>query len=624
MKADVGARSRNQQRNSFATPIAGLVGYGTVHKNLVFCDGTNWKFVKGTTATSCASYPGSGVSERVIEWHADGSGKTYVSSPAIRTTPREGSMIYNSSLSFPQVCNCTNWVTLSSSTPNTFLLTDQTGVTLSTLISSNILLIEGLNQSTTVTLSGSGGSPEFRICADISCSSVVTNWGTSSTSISNGQYVQLRLTSSATSSVSVTATLNIGGVSDIWSVTTGDFAPNTFDFTDNTNVNLSTLTNSNVVQIVGIDLAVPVSVSGDGSPEFRVCSNLSCSAVITNWGSAASTVSNGNYVQLRLTSSANSSTANTATLNVGVGSANWAVTTDDFLPDSFDFTNVTNSPMATLITSNIIQITGLTTSSLSTISVSGSDGTPQFRVCSNSDCSSVTRTWSVDPYSATTHNTKYVQVRLTSGSIYAQNYVAVVTIGEGTDSWTVSTPAVPGGFLVLSETTYNGNLGGLTGADALCYTDVTTYDWRGKSQAGTITAGRVKAFLCSTTTCNNLTASTTYGYAKSNYTSVGGKVFTSDASGLGPGSADDWSANTHFGLYGTYWTGRAPGGSTTTWPNTVASGTSNNSFCTNWTSTSSGRGGVLGSPNTTNADRWSYGTTATCDLSLKLVCIVNP
>ncbi len=94
---------------------------------------------------------------------------------------------------------------------------------LSTVVSSNISKIRGGIDGRTVSISGSG-SPEFRICSDATCSSVVRDWGTTSTTANVGQYAQVRLASSASGSQTISATLTIGGISYGFSVTTSSSA----------------------------------------------------------------------------------------------------------------------------------------------------------------------------------------------------------------------------------------------------------------------------------------------------------------------------------------------------------------------------------------------------------------
>lgn len=122
----------------------------------------------------------------------------------------------------------------------------------------------------------------------------------------------------------ITGTASCGGA--------GDDTPDAFSFTDQTNVALSTLTTSNIVQIAGITGSVATSISGGGSPEYRICSDGTSDAncdgsVVQNWTSGAASINNNQYLQLRLTSSASNSTMLSATITVGTGSDQWNVTT---------------------------------------------------------------------------------------------------------------------------------------------------------------------------------------------------------------------------------------------------------------------------------------------------------
>lgn len=105
-------------------------------------------------------------------------------------------------------------------------------------------------------------------------------------------------------------------------------APAFFNFTDQTGVNPSTLTNSDIKQITGLSAAATVSISGDGSPEYRICADATCSSVDHDWSSSSGSLDNNQYLQLRLTSSAFCLGTNSATVVVGDGSNKWSVKTN--------------------------------------------------------------------------------------------------------------------------------------------------------------------------------------------------------------------------------------------------------------------------------------------------------
>ncbi|GAB5387520.1 MAG: hypothetical protein Alpg2KO_04880 [Alphaproteobacteria bacterium] len=95
-----------------------------------------------------------------------------------------------------------------------------------------------------------------------------------------------------------------------------------FAFDDSTGA-AGALVESAIVQVSGFENAA-VSVSGDGSPQFRICADATCSGG-ESFGSSG-TISDGEYLQLRLTASASNFTVHTANATVGAVSDDWAVT----------------------------------------------------------------------------------------------------------------------------------------------------------------------------------------------------------------------------------------------------------------------------------------------------------
>jgi len=92
-------------------------------------------------------------------------------------------------------------------TPNAFNFTpDVTGAALNTLTAASAITIGGINSGSPVSVSG----------GEVSING--GGWVTSGT-ITNGQTLAVRLTSSASFSTALTATVNVGGVTDTWSVT---------------------------------------------------------------------------------------------------------------------------------------------------------------------------------------------------------------------------------------------------------------------------------------------------------------------------------------------------------------------------------------------------------------------
>lgn len=91
--------------------------------------------------------------------------------------------------------------------------------------------------------------------------------------------------------------------------------PDAFSFTDRMSLKNADTT-SNIITMSGISLPLSVSISGDGSPDFRINGGL--------WVDNG-TINNGDTLQLRLRTGATNGTY-TATVNVGSVSDEWSVT----------------------------------------------------------------------------------------------------------------------------------------------------------------------------------------------------------------------------------------------------------------------------------------------------------
>lgn len=121
--------------------------------------------------------------------------------------------------------------------------------------------------------------------------------------------------------------------------------------TDVTNAAQSTLIESDIQLVTTSGCAGPVTIGGDGSPEYRICTTANCSSVAHAYSSAAGTIDSGEYIQARLTSGGAPAVASTATLTIGNAATAWTVTTAN-IPQYIDRTTFTASwPAPT--TSNI-------------------------------------------------------------------------------------------------------------------------------------------------------------------------------------------------------------------------------------------------------------------------------
>lgn len=112
----------------------------------------------------------------------------------------------------------------------------------------------------------------------------------------------------------------------------GTTLPAAFTFTNVTSATAGTVYESSIHQVTGIGTCKAMtSVSGVGTPQFRVCTNgtsdATCDAsVVQDWTSSPFPVQNGQYVQL-MNSVRNGGVTLTSTLTVGSRSYDWSIST---------------------------------------------------------------------------------------------------------------------------------------------------------------------------------------------------------------------------------------------------------------------------------------------------------
>lgn len=192
-------------------------------------------------------------------------------------------------------------------------------------------------------------------------------------------------------------------------------------------------------------------------------------------------------------------------------------------------------------------------------------------------------------------------------------------------NWQYASLQATNGYFVLLDTTYTGNMGGLSGADAICLTRLQNDAWLGKAEAQAVnqlTSSKVKAFLCSSSGCNQAKPNTLYKFARATIPTAGGAEFTTDASGLGPNDSADWSGTAYFGTFESFWTNRASS-NTVTWSAAPYS-TNTANTCLDFTSAVENSNTLrLGNAHQTNHYRWSY-FADTCNNPFRIVCMVHP
>ena len=416
----------------------------------------------------------------------------------------------------------------------------------------------------------------------------------------------------------------------------GSAAP--FSFQTKTNIIYDTKQRSNIVQVTGITGEATAVVSGDGKPSYRICSNADCSTVTSDWTTASQKITNNAYVQLQTFATYTNSLQITVGLTIGSTTGNWRIMANPSVA-AFTLGSSTNvAPGSSIVKiSSMIVPQGI--KSL-TFSVSGS-GNPRYSILGGSvsgstcsyggwivgsggDASAVT----TDTTISVGHGCYTAYVWTNAPNISNTTQKVTFSANEASADWEITT--LKAGYFVMTNATFNGNLGGLSGADAKCLADLNANDWKGKadSTAGNLlTSSNVKAFLCDQTTCNNLQAGKNYYFARAPYPTIGGDKVDMNAAGEGSYQYP-WAVSTKFmaGAGSPFWTNR--NGSGSFWYSTPIYGSSYPTYnCNNFTSTISSYYSVVG----TAQDSYDYvsqqmqATTYGCNNSgVRLVCIVHP
>lgn len=299
-------------------------------------------------------------------------------------------------------------------TPDPFVFTDQTGVALNTLTTSEPITVTGINSGASISISGGQYSRNN--------GAFITSKGTAY----NGDSIRVRHTSSSSYNATINTVLTIGGIKDTFSSTTlintPDTVPDSFVFTNQTDVAVDTLITSQAITVSGINAASAISISGGAYS-------------INDGGftTVAGHVNNGDTVKVQLQSSSNHSTTTTATLTIGGVSGTFSVTTlaavVDTTPDAFGFTSQTGVEPGTTITSNAINVSGI--NAPAAISISGG----LYSVNNATFVASA----------AQVNNGDSVRIQQISSPNYSTTTTATLSIGGVSGAFSVTTKANPNG-----------------------------------------------------------------------------------------------------------------------------------------------------------------------------------
>ncbi len=196
--------------------------------------------------------------------------------------------------------------------------------------------------------------------------------------------------------------------------------PDSFIFTAQTDVALSTKITSNEIELDGLLSSTTLSISGkeisnpDSTTTFSAEYSTDGGSTFT---SSPSTVSDGTKVRVRLLSSATNNTTETATITIGGFSTTFSVTTaaSNTAPVNISFSPVVNAEPGTVITSESVTVSGIASNSsiaitLGEYSINGADFTSNPGAINNND---------------------ELKIRLTSLTTYGVHATALISINVG-------------------------------------------------------------------------------------------------------------------------------------------------------------------------------------------------
>ena len=345
--------------------------------------------------------------------------------------------------------------------PDAFSFTSQNGAILNAVVTSNTLTPLGYNTVAPVSISAGASY-------SINGGPFVSATGT----ISPGQSIAVKVTASGLPNTTVTGTLTIGGVAGSFVVTTlaaaTDSVPDQFTFAAQGGVALSNPVNSNVITPTGYNSPATISVSAGGS--YSVNGGP--------YQTVTTTISPGQTVSLRQTSSNAFGTTTSVTLSIGGVTGVFKVTTQSRMAKGKALAQYALSSMPTV-----------TLTATQTSLISGGSATLNWSSTNATSCAA-SGGWS---------GVRTPSGSLSTGPLTATTSFVLTCIGDGgsaVGSATV-TVALPPGSVIFS-TNFAGTENPISESGAWISGDLNGLDWNNPQTA----SGRAYASLLSGATGN--------------------------------------------------------------------------------------------------------------------------
>ncbi len=209
-------------------------------------------------------------------------------------------------------------------TPADFTFTALTGQNVNVIVESNAINVLDVSAGYDVPVIISNGKWSY----STDDGETYSSWTSAAGNVRLGYRVKVRHTTSINYETETYTTIDIGTKAASFITTTIsaalDISPDAFAFTDLIDQATNTVIESNALQITGLTAATDVSIAVSGG-EYAISTDGGNS--YSSFTNTPATIQNGNYLKLRLTSSANYYIKKSVAVTIGTYSSTWSVTT---------------------------------------------------------------------------------------------------------------------------------------------------------------------------------------------------------------------------------------------------------------------------------------------------------
>lgn len=341
-------------------------------------------------------------------------------------------------------------------TPDAFAWPDVADAEPNTNVFSDAITITGLTNNAPYTLTADSTAYLYR--CNTSGGSCIT---VSSISASTSSYTYKLMLRSGDYGETVSATLDVNGVSTTWNVTTRDLnnTPDDFHFVALSDQPRDTNVESNVIQITGIQDPALVSVTSN-SPGVTSIRRGASSPLTGNYSdieTSSITVVDGQYIQLLTRSSLDYEGTVEVHVTVGTKTSVWTVGSEAFsdTPVGFAIPETFNATPNTYTESELVPVTGI--SDFVPVTFSGDASNMVGKICqtpTGGNCSNwISGSFNANPGS-------YLMFRLRSHPDPEGVKTMTVNVGGATAEWKVNTRPLdldPNAFSFTDLTGVNTN-----------------------------------------------------------------------------------------------------------------------------------------------------------------------